>query len=161
MGLIAENASQGNTSTKDSLHIYLSIIAIMTEAYIGKWQSDKLDKFDDLMKVLEVSFVLRKAGANAVTYLDIQMDGDYVSWDWKIAFKSGVAKFKLGEEFDEVTPDGRKVKSIVTVEGDKLVWIHRGKPHDTHITRTIEGDTMTEISVAKDVTCTRTYKRTG
>merc|ERR1719431_183848 len=111
------------------------------------------------MKVLGVSFVLRKAGSKAVVYLDITNEGDAVNWDWKIAFKSGVSTFKLGEEFDEVTPDGRKVKSTVSVEDGKLIWIHRGKPHDTTITRHIEGDTMFEVSVAKDVTCTRTYKR--
>lgn len=42
-------------------------------------------------------------------------------------FKSQELKFKLGEEFDEVTLDGRDVKSVITLEGDnKLVHIQKG-----------------------------------
>merc|ERR1711976_227579 len=114
------------------------------------------------MKALDVGFVLRKAGASSTTYLDVTREGDLWSWKYKIAFKSGQVDFRLGEEVDEVTPDGRKVKSTVTVEGDKLVWIQRGKPYDCTITRHVEedGNVMKEVCVAKDVTCNREYKKT-
>ena len=62
------------------------------------------------MNFSDVSFVLRKAGAHSTTYLDLSMEGDTMRWQYKIAFKSGDLKFKVGEEFDETTPDGRKVK---------------------------------------------------
>jgi len=130
------------------------------EAFSGKWHSTSLENFDELMKVLGVGFVLRKTGARATTYLDISVSGDTCTWNYKIAIKSGSINFKLGEEFDEITPDGRPVKGFVTYEDNKLVWVQRGKPHDCTITRTIEGNMMTEICVAKDVTCTRIYVRT-
>ena len=57
-----------------------------------------------------VSFVLRKAGAAATTYLEIFTEGDLCRWKYKIAFKSGDLKFKLGDTFDETTADGRPVK---------------------------------------------------
>ena len=64
-----------------------------------------------------VSFVLRKAGAAATTYLEIFTEGDLCRWKYKIAFKSGDLKFKLGETFDETTADGRAVKVHFWVEG--------------------------------------------
>lgn len=54
--------------------------------------------------------VLRKAGAMATTYMDISMDGDTYSYKWKIAFKNGTVVFKLNTEFNDTSPDGRKIK---------------------------------------------------
>ena len=53
--------------------------------------------------------VLRKAGAMSTTTLDLSEEGDTWRWQYKIAFKSGDLKFHLGEDFEETTPDGRKV----------------------------------------------------
>ena len=39
------------------------------------------------------------------------------------SFKSTKIEFKLGEEFDEFTADGRDCKTIATVEGRKLIKV--------------------------------------
>ena len=65
-----------------------------------------------LLSYLEVSFVLRKAGASSTTNIEIFKEGDTCRWKYKIAFKSGDLSFKIGETFSETTPDGRKVKVI-------------------------------------------------
>ena len=46
-------------------------------------------------------------------------------WTFKTStiLKSMELKFKLGEEFEESTPDGREVKAIVTHEGDKSISV--------------------------------------
>jgi hypothetical protein len=36
-------------------------------------------------------------------------------------------KFKIGENFDENTPDGREVSAIVTQEGDKFISVQTAK----------------------------------
>lgn len=41
-------------------------------------------------------------------------------------FKNTAIKFRLGEEFQEETPDGRKVTSVITQDGNKLVHIQKG-----------------------------------
>lgn len=46
-------------------------------------------------------------------------------------FKNSEIKFKLGEEFDEETPDGRKVKCVCTLDGNKLVQIQKGEKQTT------------------------------
>ena len=58
----------------------------------------------------DVGFVLRKAGSVSTTTYDLTKEGDLWIWKYKIAFKSGELRFHIGEEFDEVTPDGRHVK---------------------------------------------------
>lgn len=54
--------------------------------------------------------VLRKMASTATPTTEISQDGD--SWNIKTmtTFKTTEIKFKLGEEFDEVTADGRKCK---------------------------------------------------
>lgn len=41
--------------------------------------------------------------------------------------KSFVITFKMGEEFDEETPDGRKVRTTMTQEGNKLIQDQKGE----------------------------------
>jgi fatty acid-binding protein 3 len=57
-----------------------------------------------------VNFVLRKVGNTITSYEEIIQTGDV--WEIKMTstFKNVYLKFKLGEEFDDVTLDGRKVK---------------------------------------------------
>lgn len=44
---------------------------------------------------------------------------------WEVAqlstFKNTELHFTLGEEFDETTPDGRKMRTKIHFEGDKLI----------------------------------------
>jgi len=61
-------------------------------------------------------------------------------------FKNTEIKFKLNEEFDEETADGRKVKSICTLEGNKLVQIQKG-PKETTIEREYTPTEMKAVSV--------------
>ena len=44
-----------------------------------------------------------------------------------IKLRSVDFKFKLDQEFDEVTPDKRDVRSIVTVEGDTFKHVSKAK----------------------------------
>ena len=57
-----------------------------------------------------VNFVLRKVGNSITSYEELSKDGD--DWQLKITstFKNALLKFKLGEEFDETTMDGRQCK---------------------------------------------------
>merc|ERR1711893_156471 len=135
-------------------------IKMAAEKFAGSWKSDTLVNFDEYMKAMGVNYVLRKAGSVSTTHIEIKQDGENWNWKYKIAFKSGELNFRLGEEFDEITPDGRPVKSIFTMEGEKLVQVQRGKPVDTTISRTVDEEgVMQEYCTARDITCHRTYKR--
>ena len=72
-------------------------------------------------------------------------------------FKNSEIKFKLGEEFDEETPDGRKVKSVCTLDGNKLIQIQKGDKQTT-IEREFTPAEMKAIMKVDDIVCTRVYK---
>lgn len=97
-------------------------------------------------------------------------------------FKNTEIKFKLGEEFDEETADGRQAKSTMTADGtyifaylhkwhakiiayliDKLgnKLIHSQKiGDDSSVTvREFSGDSLKASFTAKGVTGTRVYKK--
>ncbi|XP_041375328.1 sodium/calcium exchanger regulatory protein 1-like [Gigantopelta aegis] len=131
----------------------------------GKWKLHDSENWDEYMKASGVGFVLRKVGNNITTYEEITQDGD--TWELHITstFKSSHLKFQLGVEFDEVTMDGRNVKSLFRLEGDKLLHDQKGtKPGEvgSFITRElVDDDTMaiTFVSSEKNVTAKRFFKR--
>ena len=78
--------------------------------------------------------------------------------------KSMELKFKLGEEFDEKSPDGREVKAIVTKEGDSFISTQTAKKEgekSTKITREFKGDEVIQTSqvIGSDLVCTQVFKR--
>ena len=73
-------------------------------------------------------------------------------------------KFKLGDEFDEKTPDGRDVKAKVTFEDGKIVTVQKAeKEKSTKSVREMKGAdeliyTMT-IDGMDDLVCVQKFKR--
>ena len=78
--------------------------------------------------------------------------------------KSMELKFKLDEEFDETTPDGREVRAVVTRDGNKFISTQNAKKDgqkSTKTTRSFEGDTCTQSIeiVGSDLVCTQVFKK--
>merc|ERR1719378_1500931 len=78
--------------------------------------------------------------------------------------KSIELKFKLGQEFEETTPDGRVVKAIVTKEGDKLITVQTAKKEGEKSTRStrefFDDKCVVTIEITgTDVVCTQTFTR--
>lgn len=141
-------------------------VTVKMTKVLGHWKlfsSD--DKWDEYMRTLGINFVLRKVGNSITSYEEIKQNGD----DWELnitsTFKNAHLKFKLGEEFDETTLDGRKCKSRFVVEGEDLVHYQKGiKPGevDSKITRTrVDDETMTITleAIDKNLVTVRTFKR--
>ncbi|XP_067650808.1 fatty acid-binding protein homolog 6-like [Haliotis asinina] len=133
-------------------------------ALLGNWQLERHENMDEYMKAVGVNIILRKMGLSITSYEEIKQDGD--NWEIHITstFKNAHLIFKLGEEFDEETMDGRKVKSTIVLEGDKLIHHQTAVKEDgenSTITRELEGDTLviTFVALKKNVTAKRFYKR--
>ncbi|XP_052061221.1 sodium/calcium exchanger regulatory protein 1-like [Mytilus californianus] len=133
---------------------------------LGHWKLYSSDnKWDDYMKTMGVNIILRKVGNSITSCEEIKQTDDL--WELLITstFKNAHLKFKLGEEFDETTLDGRKCKSTFAVEGDDLVHYQKGfKPGEVEskITRSrVDDDTMTITleALGKNLTTVRTFKR--
>lgn len=108
------------------------------------------------LSIAGVGFVLRKIGNTVCPTVELKKDGDQYTLVTSSTFKTSTITFKLGEEFDEETLDGRKVKSVVTLEGNKLIHKQGGKPTSDIIREFTEKEMVATMTVG-DVTCTRKY----
>ena len=96
----------------------------------------------------------------------VSYDADSQTWNFKTStmLKSMELKFKLGEEFDEKSPDGRDVKAVVTLEGDSFVSTQTAKKDgekSTKVTREFKGDEVIQTSqcIGSDLVCTQIFKK--
>lgn len=122
-----------------------------------KYKMEKSEGFDDYMKALGVGMVLRKLGNSISPTVELVKNGDEYTFNTLSTFKNTTIKFKLGEEFDEETVDGRMVKSVCTLDGNKLIHEQKGdKP--TTIVREFTATDLTATMTAGNAKCVRYYK---
>lgn len=87
--------------------------------------------------------IMRKAGNSVSPTVEVTQDGDTYTLTTTSTFKTSTISFKLGEEFDEETLDGRKVKSIITLEGNKLTQEQKGDKPSTIVREFTDGELIT------------------
>jgi hypothetical protein len=101
------------------------------------------ENFDEVLKEFGVGFMLRKLAGSTKPNVKFELNGDEWTFSTISSIKTTVVKFKLNEEFNEETMDGRKVKSLFVLESDnKLVQTQKdqdGKLVST-ITREVTSD---------------------
>lgn len=83
--------------------------------------------------------------------IDLKKEGDEYILSSSSTFQNVVTRFKPGVEFDEETPDGRKVKATITIEGNTLKEVKKLLPsvedgHVTTIDRTFTDDEVKIVS---------------
>uniref|UniRef100_A0A4X1T635 Lipocalin/cytosolic fatty-acid binding domain-containing protein n=1 Tax=Sus scrofa TaxID=9823 RepID=A0A4X1T635_PIG len=81
--------------------------------------------------------------------LIITVNGDMITIRSESTFKNTEIAFKLGQEFDEVTADDRKVKSTITLDGGALVQVQKWDGKTTTINRKIVDDKLVVVSIFK------------
>nr|WPK49601.1 FABP2 [Viridiscus sp. 1 JF-2023a]WPK49603.1 FABP2 [Viridiscus perviridis] len=131
----------------------------MADLFVGKYKLESSENFEEYMKSIGVGMVMRKLGANATPVVTITKNGDVYTVKSETTFKTSEFSFRLGEEFDEETPDGRRVKTIISQEGSKLVQVQRKDDFETIIARDFDPQGLTATLVHKDVKSIRRYKR--
>nr|P41509.2 RecName: Full=Fatty acid-binding protein, muscle; AltName: Full=M-FABP [Locusta migratoria]AAB30739.1 M-FABP [Locusta migratoria]2FLJ_A Chain A, Fatty acid-binding protein [Locusta migratoria] len=132
----------------------------MVKEFAGiKYKLDSQTNFEEYMKAIGVGAIERKAGLALSPVIELEvLDGDKFKLTSKTAIKNTEFTFKLGEEFDEDTLDGRKVKSIITQDGpNKLVHEQKGD-HPTIIIREFSKEQCVITIKLGDLVATRIYK---
>ncbi|XP_033188074.1 sodium/calcium exchanger regulatory protein 1 isoform X2 [Bombus vosnesenskii] len=129
----------------------------MPEFLGKKYKLFSSENFDDFMKALGVGIMTRKMGSSVSPVIELTENNGVYTLKTTSAFKNSEIKFKLGEEFDEETADGRKVKSVCTLDGNKLTQVQKGEK-DTTIEREFTPTEMKAIMKVDDIVCTRVYK---
>merc|ERR1712062_99113 len=88
----------------------------MMDSLKGQWVRDSADNYDKLLKELAVNWLLRTAAQASTPVMEItEEDGEW-SIKSSTTLKTVELKFKLGEKFEETTPDGREVESLSKME---------------------------------------------
>ncbi|KAG5862355.1 hypothetical protein JTB14_023351 [Gonioctena quinquepunctata] len=106
-----------------------------------------------------VSLITRKLGNAASPVIDLQKEGEEYTLNSSSTFKNVVLKFVPGQEFDQDTPDGRKVKAVITVDGDTLKEVQTNTDGSkTTIDRTFSADEVKMVMSIGDISATRIYK---
>ena len=119
----------------------------MCDAFVGTWKLVSSENFDDYMKEVGVGFATRKVAGMAKPTLIISVNGDVATIRSESTFKNTEISFKLDQEFDEVTPDDRKVKSIVNLDEGALVQVQNWDGKSTTIKRKLVDDKMVLVSI--------------
>lgn len=104
-----------------------------------------------------VGLVMRKMGNSVSPTVELIKDGDTYTLNSSSTFKSTSISFKLDEEFEENTVDGRKVRTKITMDGNKFVQEQYGEKPTT-IVREFTADELITTCTIGDIKSVRTYK---
>merc|ERR1712183_940184 len=118
-----------------SVNLAVKRSAISMEAFKGKYERTSADNYEELLKVLDVNFLLRKAATVSTPVKEVSEEAGVWTIKTSTTLKSMELKFKVGEEFDETTADGREVTALVTHEGDEFVCVQKAKKMDRRAQR--------------------------
>uniref|UniRef100_A0A8B9KSH1 Fatty acid binding protein 11b n=1 Tax=Astyanax mexicanus TaxID=7994 RepID=A0A8B9KSH1_ASTMX len=81
------------------------------ERFMGTWKLTSSDNFDEYMKAVGIGFASRQIANMAKPSLLFSVDDQgFISMKSMTTFKTVEIKFKLDEEFDEITADDRQAK---------------------------------------------------
>ncbi|XP_036034361.1 fatty acid-binding protein, heart isoform X2 [Onychomys torridus] len=143
----------------------------MADAFVGTWKLVDSKNFDDYMKSLAhlilnrpplplgVGFATRQVASMTKPTTIIEKKGDTIVIKTHSTFKNTEISFQLGVQFDEVTADDRKVKSIVTLDGGKLVHVQKWDGQETTLTRELCDGKLILTLTHGSVVSTRTYEK--
>uniref|UniRef100_A0A8C5QV28 Cytosolic fatty-acid binding proteins domain-containing protein n=1 Tax=Leptobrachium leishanense TaxID=445787 RepID=A0A8C5QV28_9ANUR len=131
----------------------------MVDHFLGTWKLCDSQGFDDYMRVLGVGFATRKAGAIAKPNLVFSKNGDEICLKTESTLRTTELKFRLGEEFDETTPDDRKTKTLITCDNGVLIQVQKWDGKETTIRRELKDGQMVVTCTMGDVKCVRLYEK--
>ena len=136
----------------------------MEASATGKYERVSEEKYDDFLKALGLNFMLRKAATVSTPVMEVSELGGVWSIKTSTSLKAMELKFKVGEAFDETTPDGREVSAIVTIDGNKFISEQTAKKSGQKSTKTIREFTGTECIVTmtivgSDIVCVQKFKK--
>ncbi|XP_019964306.1 fatty acid binding protein 4b [Paralichthys olivaceus] len=131
----------------------------MVDQFVGTWTLSSSENFDDYMKAIGVGFATRQMGNMVKPNLVISVDAGVVSMKSESTFKTTEIKFKIDEEFDETTADGRQTKTTISFDNGKLVQKQTWDGKTTTLEREIQDGKLTAKCIMEDVVAVRTYEK--
>ena len=135
------------------------------DAFKGTYTRTCAENYEEMLKVLEVNFLLRAAATVSTPQVQVMEEGGVWTIKTSTTLKTMELKFKLGEEFDETTIDGREVAALVNFEEGKIVTWHRAKKEGEKSTKSVRemngaDEMIYTITInGYDMVCVQKFKR--
>ncbi|XP_033748055.1 fatty acid-binding protein, brain-like [Pecten maximus] len=129
----------------------------------GKWKLMNVDNFAPYLDAIGVTGEDKQKGLQGLSadnniVQEISIDGTSITIKTITPIGSTEIKATAGKEADQDSIDGRNLKVIFTIDGDKLVESQTGAYTSTN-TRSVSGSDMTMTMTSGDVTSTRKYQK--
>merc|ERR1712105_108793 len=153
----------GSQSPASSKSPQLSTLTM--DAFKGKYERTSAENYEELLKILDVNFLLRKAATVSTPEMEVSEEGGVWTIKTSASLKTMELKFKLGEAFDETTPDGREVSAIVNLEGGKIVTVQKAKKEGQKSTKSVREMNGSDELIytmtidGHDMVCVQKFKR--
>merc|ERR1712212_155907 len=128
----------------------------------GSYTQTSNEGYEEFLKKLNVGFILRKAAMASTPVMTIAEEGGNWTMITKTTVKSIELRFRLGEEFEETTTDGRKCKTTVSLAGNKMTTSQKATKageKDVTVVRSFDDGGITVTLTCEDVVCTQKYSR--
>merc|ERR1739848_772606 len=128
----------------------------------GNYTLTAKENYEEFLKALNVGFILRKAALASTPVMSITEEGGNWTMITKTTVKSIELRFRLGEEFEETTTDGRKCKTTVSLAGNQMTTSQKATKSgdkDVTVVRSFDDGGITVTLTCEDVVCTQKYSR--
>lgn len=128
---------------------------------LNKWYKFYSDDntLDKVLEALEVNKIKRKVAKKAKPDIKLSVNDEGVyTFLTKVKLKQFTTMFRFGEEFNEVTMDGRKVKSVITLDKNTMTHVQDDGKHVTIIVHVFATDQVVETLQVGAVITKRIYK---
>merc|ERR1712212_188029 len=135
------------------------------EAFKGTYERTSAENYEDMLKILDVNMLLRKAACASTPKMEVSEDGGVWTIKTSTTLKTMELKFKLGEQFDETTPDGREVSAVVNLDSGKIVTVQEAKKDGEKSTKSVREMNGTDEMIytmtidGSDLVCVQKFKR--
>ncbi|KAM3918711.1 cellular retinoic acid-binding protein 2 [Leptodactylus fuscus] len=134
--------------------------------FSGNWKMKHSEYFEEMLKALGVNVMLRKIAVAAASKpaVEIKQEDDRFYIKTYTTVRTTEINFKIGEEFEEQTVDGRPCKSLAKWESENKIVCEqkllKGDGPKTSWSRELTNDGELILTMtADDVICTRIYIR--
>merc|ERR1712154_369788 len=128
----------------------------------GSYTQTSNEGYEEFLKKLNVGFILRKAAMASTPVMTIAEEGGNWTMITKTTVKSIELRFRLGEEFEEDTTDGRHCKTVVTLEGNTMTTTQnatKAGEKNVVVVRELNDDGLTYKATCDGVTSIQKFKR--
>ncbi|XP_063041458.1 fatty acid-binding protein, heart-like [Engraulis encrasicolus] len=126
----------------------------MAEKFAGTWKLAESENFDDYLKAMGVGFAARQVVSRAKPTIVISVGAGGAM---TIKTPRNEVTFKLGEEFEETTPNDKKTKNVISLDNGKLLQKQKWDDKEACIEREVVGHKLITKLKTGGVEAVRTF----